>query len=110
MSIIANQEGEFTGIYLAHCLDERIEVEVGKRFGALSVREPWKPTFPSEFVAPGADRFAELLLSVANCLPFHIRFIGTPGEQDICGYNGCCQRRVAVHRVLELREVESGIG
>jgi hypothetical protein len=110
MNMVPNQEGEFSGIYLAHCLDERIEVAIGKRFGVFTVREPWQPTFPSGFVAPGGENFPQLLLSTANCLPFYIRFIGTPGEPDVCGYKGSCRRRVAVHRVLELREVEGGIG
>ncbi len=89
MNIVPNKEDEFIGICLAHCLDERSEVEVGKRFGILTIREPWKPTFPSEFAAPGAERFVQPLLSNANCLPFYIRFVGTPGESDTCGYQGC---------------------
>jgi hypothetical protein len=110
MTIVPNQEAEFKGLFLAHCLDERIEVEVGRRLGAITQYEQWKPTFPAEFIAPRAEQFPERLLSNANCLPFYIRFVGTPGEPDICGYQGCCQRRVTVRQILDLKEVESGGG
>lgn len=110
MSIVPHQEAEFSGLYCAHCLDERIEVEVRKRLGFLSEYEAWKPIFPPEFVAPGAERFVQPLLSTAKGLTFYIRFVGTPGEPDLCGYQGCCSRRVTVHQVLELKEVESGGG
>ncbi len=110
MGIVPNQEGEFSGFYFAHCLDERIEIEVRKRLGFLSEYEAWKPIFPPEFVAPGAERIVQPVLSMVNCWTFYIRFVGTPGEPDICGYQGCCCRRVTVHQVLELKAVESGIG
>jgi hypothetical protein len=100
MTIIPNKEAEFEGVYLAHCLDERIEVEVGKRFGIVTSHESWKPTFPPEFVAPGGEQFPKPLLSNTNCLPFYIRFVGTPGDAEVCGYKGCCQRRVIVGEIL----------
>lgn len=110
MTIIPNKEAEFEGIYLAHCLDERIEIEVGKWLGVATRHESWEPTFPPSFVAPSGQQFPESLLSNANCLPFYIRFVGTPGEPVVCGYGGCCQRRVDVRQILDLKEVEGGIG
>jgi hypothetical protein len=110
MTIVLNMEAEFEGVYLAHCLDERIEIEVGKWLGVVTHHESWEPTFTSPFIAPGGERFPEPLLSNANCLPFYIRFVGTPGDPEVCGFGGCCQRRVVIRHILVLKEVESGIG
>ncbi len=106
MTIVPNQEAEFRGIYLAHCVDERIEVEVGKTLGIFTRYESWKPIFPPGFSAPGQDYPGR---NPAG-LPFYIRFVGTPGEVGPYGHKGCCRRQVSVREVLELKEVESGIG
>jgi hypothetical protein len=105
LTIVPNKEAEFKGVYVAHCLDERIRLEVDKWLGIVTRHESWKPTFPAGFAAPRGDWFPEPLLSNAKCLPFYIRFLGTPGDPQVCGYLGCCQRRVVVRKVLELREV-----
>ena len=110
MTIIPNKEAEFKGVYLAHCLDERIQVDADTRLGIVIRHESWKPTFPPGFVVPGGEQFPQPLLSNANCLPLYIRFVGTPGDVEVCGYMGCCQRRVTVREVLDLKQVESGIG
>lgn len=110
MTIIPNKEAEFEGVYLAHCLDEHIQVDADAQLGIVIRHESWKPTFPPGFVAPGGEQFSQPLLSNANCLPFHIRFVGTPGDAEVCGYMGCCQRRVTIREILHLKEVESGIG
>ena len=101
MTIVPNQEGEFQGVYLAHCADERIEVEVGRTLGIFSSYESWKPTFPPGFAAPGYLPYEGYYPAG---LAFRIRFIGTPGESGSYGHRGCCQRRVIVGRVLDLKE------
>lgn len=96
-----NQEGEFEGVYLAHCEDERIQVEVGKFLGVLYRHDYWKPVFSDGFSAP--DQGTPLAYPAG--LPFMIRFAGTPSDIGSYGHNGCCRRRVIVRQVLELVEI-----
>ncbi len=110
MTIVPQEEAEFGGVYFAHCPDERIEVEVDKWLGIAIRHESWLPTFPAGFVVPAPERLLESMPSTANCLAFYIRFVGTPGDPDICGYLGCCQRRVTVRQVLALKELGSTWG
>ncbi len=103
--IVPNQEGEFRGIYLTHCIDERIEVEVGKRLGILTVYEPWKPVFPPGFAVPGGEQIPRDVPVFGASLDFSIRFVGTPGDPGLWGHKGCCRRRVNIRQVLELKKM-----
>ena len=99
MKVISNQEGEYSGVYMAHCEDERIVIAVGKFMGVESRHESWMPEFPPKFLLHDEGHSFNSPKGQA----FTISFLGTPGELGVYGYKGCCQRKVTIREVLLLR-------
>ena len=105
MKIVPNTAGTYSGVYLAHCQDERIVVAVGKFLGVEYRHESWEPMFPHGFAAPRPAAPVP-----PQGLPFIIQFVGTPSDLGAFGYQGCCRRQVQIREVLNRKEVPSGDG
>ena len=105
MNIVANQEAEFSGRYIAHWEVERIEIEVGRRFfGLFPKSEAWQPTFPPGFDLPNQNKY-QANWSRHPGRRFLIRFIGVPTAMGRFAHMGMCRRQVEIRKVIELEEI-----
>ena len=103
LDMVVNREGEYAGLYVAHPEAERIVIATAKFLGVTYAEESWLPRFPQGF-SP---------LAHVDCVRepqgrlFTIRFLGTPEENKVCGYQGCCRRMVKIRKVFDFQEVTS---
>ena len=78
MSVIANREGEFHGVFAAFCSNERITVQGRTVLGVVVDHEDWLPTFPSGYKLPDKHLHSRLPLDPNDGIYYSIHFIGTP--------------------------------